>query len=99
MWMLTLGVNVGIAVMICAIMETIKFKLLDNKAKATQMFFIGMVLSLAFCGVGYFAFGLAGKPIAIILYAIGVYVLQKELDMRLVRPKVRSFLEKKLEKL
>ena len=98
-WLGTLGVFTGIAVLVAAVMEPLKLKCFKDNAKQGQMRILAGTLSLGCTVLGYVAFGVQGNLYAIPLYALGVYVVQKQLDMKLIRPKIKELALKKLDKI
>lgn len=86
------------SIVIAAIMETIKYKAYDNEAEKRKMRNIGWLLSIAVTPILYFGFELVGKPITMILYAVIIFLLQKEVDMELIRPKIKEIIERKIDR-
>ncbi len=91
---------IAVASMIVAsLMEIIKYKVYDNEAKQKKMVLLGLLFSVLITPVIYFGFDMMGKPIAMILYMIGIYIIQKQLNMKAIRPIIKSVIQKKLESL
>lgn len=87
------------SIIVASLMEIIKYKVYDNEAEAKKMVLLGLLLSVLITPVIYFGFDMMGKPIAMILYMIGIYIIQKQLNMKAIRPVIKSVIRKKLESL
>ena len=84
---------------VASIMELIKWKALENKATRTKMVVLGLALSSVIGAILYYGFTLMGTPVAISLYIIGIYIIQKQMDMKIIRPKIKAIIERKMDKL
>jgi methenyltetrahydromethanopterin cyclohydrolase len=88
---------------IAALMEGIKYKVYDNEAEKKKMRRIAWGLSIALTPVLYYGFEMLGKPVAMILYCAIIFLVQKEINMELVRPRLKviieKFIERKIERL
>ena len=82
---------------VASLMEIIKYKVYDNEAETKKMVLLGLLFSVLITPVIYFGFDMMGKPIAMILYMIGIYIIQKQLNMKAIRPIIKSVIQKKLE--
>jgi len=84
-------------------MEGIKYKVYDNEAEKKKMRRIAWGLSIALTPVLYYGFEMLGKPVAMILYCAIIFLVQKEINMELVRPRLKviieKFIERKIERL
>ena len=98
MWNTIAWLGVGSAV-VASLMELIKFKVYDNKATKVKMTLLGLLFSGVLSPVLYFGFTLLGTPVAMVLYWVVIFIVQKYLDMKAIRPIVKSIIQKKLEKL
>lgn len=91
------------SLVIAALMEGIKYKVYNNEAEKKKMRRIGWGLSIALTPVLYYGFEMLGKPVAMILYCAIVFLVQKEINMEFVRPKLKvlieKFIERKIERL
>lgn len=95
----TIGCVIVASVAIAAIMEAIKYNLYDNKATQKQMTWWAVLFSAIFTPVIYYGFSLLGKPITMLLYAVIIFFMQKEIDMKSVRPMVKKIIIRKLDKI
>ena len=98
MWNTITWLGVGSAV-VASLMELIKFKVYDNKATKVKMTLLGLLFSGVLSPVLYFGFTLLGTPVAMVLYWVVIFIVQKYLDMKAIRPIIKSIIQKKLEKL
>ena len=98
MWNTIAWVAIGSAV-VASLMELIKFKIMDDKATRTKMTILGCVFSIILTPILYYGFGLMGTPIAMLFYAIGIFIIQKQLDMKAIRPIIKSIIQRKMEKI
>ena len=98
MWNTIAWLGVGSAV-VASLMELIKFKVYDNKATKVKMTLLGLMFSGVLSPVLYFGFTLLGTPVAMVLYWVVIFIVQKYLDMKAIRPIVKSIIQKKMEKL
>ena len=98
MWNTITWLGVGSAV-VASLMELIKFKVYDNKATKVKMTLLGLLFSGVLSPVLYFGFTLLGTPVAMVLYWVVIFIVQKYLDMKAIRPITKSIIQKKLEKL
>lgn len=98
MWNTITWLGVGSAV-VASLMELIKFKVYNNKATKVKMTLLGLLFSGVLSPVLYFGFTLLGTPVAMVLYWVVIFIVQKYLDMKAIRPVVKSIIRKKLEKL
>jgi|GEM_PF-5676355 len=96
MWNTIAWLAVGSAV-VASLMEFIKFKAYDNKATKVKMTLLGLLFSGVLAPVLYFGFELIGTPYAIIVYGLILFITQKYLDMKAVRPIIKRIIQKKLE--
>lgn len=87
------------SMIVASLMEIIKYKVYDNEAETKKMVLLGLLFSVLITPVIYFGFDMLGKPIAMILYMIGIYIIQKQLNMKAIRPIIKSVIRKKLESL
>jgi len=95
----TIGVLIAVAIVTAGLCEFLKFPLFKNKAKMWQMTLLGLSLSSILCTVSYYAFTMLGKPLVIVLYSLIVFLAQREVDMKIIRPKIKAFIERKVDKL
>ena len=98
MWNTVAWLAVGSAV-VASLMELIKFKVYNNKATRVKMTLLGLLFSGALSPVLYFGFTLLGTPVAMVLYWIIMFIAQKYLDMKAIRPIIKSIIQKKMAKL
>jgi hypothetical protein len=98
MWNTIAWLGVGSAV-VASLMELIKFKVYNNKATKVKMTLLGLLFSGALSPVLYFGFTLLGTPVAMVLYWIIMFIVQKYLDMKAIRPIIKNIIQKKMEKL
>ncbi len=98
MWNTIAWLGVGSAV-VASLMELIKFKVYDDKATKVKMTLLGLLFSGVLSPVLYFGFTLLGTPVAMVLYWVVIFIVQKYLDMKAIRPIVKSIIQKKMEKL
>jgi len=88
---------------IAALMEGIKYKVYDNEAEKKKMRRIAWGLSLIVTPVLYYGFEMLGKPVSMVLYCAIIFLVQKEINMELVRPRLKviieKFIERKIERL
>lgn len=98
MW-ITVALIAVASMVVASLMEIIKYKVYDNEAEAKKMVLLGLLFSVLITPVIYFGFDMMGKPIAMILYMIGIYIIQKQLNMKAIRPIIKSVIRKKLESL
>jgi len=98
MWNTIAWLGVGSAV-VASLMELIKFKVYDDKATKVKMTLLGLLFSGVLSPVLYFGFTLLGTPVAMVLYWLVIFIVQKYLDMKAIRPIVKSIIQKKMEKL
>lgn len=98
MWNTIAWIAIGSAV-VASLMELIKFKVMNNKATRTKMTLLGIVFSLVLTPILYYGFGLMGTPVAMLFYVIGIFIIQKQLDMKAIRPIIKNIIQKKMEKL
>lgn len=98
MWNTIAWIAVGSGV-VASLMELIKFKVYNNKATKVKMTLLGLLFSGALSPVLYFGFALLGTPVAMVLYWLIIFIVQKYLDMKAIRPIVKSIIQKKMEKL
>lgn len=98
MWNTITWLGVGSAV-VASLMELIKFKVYDDKATKVKMTLLGLLFSGVLSPVLYFGFTLLGTPVAMVLYWLVIFIVQKYLDMKAIRPIVKSIIQKKMEKL
>lgn len=95
----TIIVLLVISILVAGLAESSKHLFFKNEAKKWQMYPITMVLSAGLSAIGYYGFNLMGEPIAIVIYALIVWIVQKEVNMKIIRPKIKSFIEKSVDKL
>jgi hypothetical protein len=98
MWNTIAWIAVGSGV-VASLMELIKFKVYNNKATKVKMTLLGLLFSGALSPVLYFGFTLLGTPVAMVLYWIIMFIVQKYLDMKAIRPIIKNIIQKKMEKL
>lgn len=98
MWNTIAWVAIGSAV-VASLMELIKFKAMDDKATTKKMTILGCVFSIALAPILYYGFGLLGTPVSIVFYALGIFIIQKQLDMKAIRPIIKNIIQRKMEKL
>lgn len=98
MWNTIAWLGVGSAV-VASLMELIKFKVYDNKATKVKMTLLGLLFSGVLSPILYFGFTLLGTPVAMVLYWVVIFIVQKYLDMKAIRPIIKSIIQKKMEKL
>jgi hypothetical protein len=98
MWNTIAWIAVGSGV-VASLMELIKFKIYNNKATKVKMTLLGLLFSGALSPVLYFGFTLLGTPVAMVLYWIIMFIVQKYLDMKAIRPIIKNIIQKKMEKL
>ena len=98
MWNTITWLGVGSAV-VASLMELIKFKVYDDKATKVKMTLLGLLFSGILSPILYFGFTLLGTPVAMVLYWLVIFIVQKYLDMKAIRPIVKSIIQKKMEKL
>jgi len=95
MWNTILWVAIG-STAIASAMEFLKHTLYKDNATTKQMTIWAGSCSVALAPILYYGFELIGKPMAMIFYAIALFLVQKELDMKAIRPIVKKLMEKKM---
>ena len=85
--------------MVASLMELIKFKVYDNKATKVKMTLLGLLFSGVLSPVLYFGFTLLAHQWQWCCIGIVIFIVQKYLDMKAIRPIVKSIVQKKLEKI
>lgn len=91
---------VGVASgLVASIMEVIKYKAYKDRATFKNMTILGILFSIIVSPLLYFGFGLLGTVYSIPIYSFIIFFIQKELNMKLIRPKIKSIIQKKLDKL
>lgn len=98
MWNTIAWVAIGSAA-VASLMELIKFKVMDDQATTKKMTILGCVFSVVLSPILYYGFELLGTPVSIVFYALGIFIIQKQLDMKAIRPIVKSIIQRKMEKL
>lgn len=98
MW-LTIGILGAGALLVASLMEIIKHGVFGDNAKTGVMVALGILLSVILTPVLFYGFDLMGEPLAMIFYAISMYVVQKQVDMKAIRPVIKGFLQKKIDTL
>ena len=87
------------SVLVAGLMELIKQKAYKDKATRTHMVLLGFVFSILVTVVMYYGFEFTGKPISMIFYTLIVYIVQKQVDMKTIRPLIKKKIEDKLKDL
>lgn len=98
MWNTIAWIGVGSAV-VASLMELIKFKVMDDQATTKKMTVLGCTFSIVLTPILYYGFGLLGTPVAMLFYAIGIFIIQKQLDMKAIRPIIKNIIQRKMEKI
>lgn len=99
MWATTIvGILVG-SFIIARFLEWVKVKKFKNEATRKKMIPLALVISIALTPILYYGLGFVGKPIIMVVYAVIIYLLQKEIDMEVIRPILKKRIEKKVENL
>lgn len=88
-----------ISILVAGLAEGVKHTLFKDEAKRWVMYLITMTLSVVLSTIGYYGFSLLGEPLAIIIYSLIVWIVQKQVDMKIIRPKIKEFIEKKVNEL
>lgn len=94
-WMLIAKVLGPVVVAIACIMELYKKKLRKDKAIRIEIQVIALLFSIILTAIGYFAFSLPGRLLAIFYYSTGVFIVQCYVDMRIVKRLVKAWLKYK----
>lgn len=74
-----------IVLAIAIFIEVYKKVIKKDKFSALEVWIVAGFLSASLTTVGYFAFDLAGHPIAIVYYTALVYALQFIFDMKVIK--------------
>lgn len=98
MWTTVFALIAG-SVVVAGIVETVKHAKYKDEITEKQALSWAIPLSVLTTPVLYYGFDMLGKPIAMILYAAIVFISQKSIDMKVVRPAIKKIIERKLEKL
>jgi len=98
MWA-TIGWVIAGSLLVASLMELIKHKGFENDNVKWKLTLLGLVLSGGVGSILYFGFALLGAPLAIVFYTLGIYVIQKQLDMKAIRPIIKNLILKKANKL
>lgn len=87
------------SILVAGLMELIKQKVYKDEAKKIHMIPFAIVLSSLVTVVMYYGFSFQGKPITMIFYALIVYIVQKQVDMKAIRPLIKKKIEEKVKEL
>lgn len=89
----------GASILVAGIMEIIKHLVYKDKATTGKMTMLGIMFSIILSPIMYYGFSLMGTAVAMVFYAGVIFIVQKELDMKAIRPLVKKIAMSRLEKL
>lgn len=84
------------SVVVASFTEVFKVKTLKDQTTKKQGIILGIFLSILLTPVVYFGFNLQGEYITMLLYFAIIYIIQKQLDMKAIRPIIKKIVQKKL---
>lgn len=87
------------SVIVAGLMELIKQKGYKDEAKRSHMIPFAFVLSTLVTVIMYYGFEFTGTPVAMIFYTLVVYITQKQVDMKAIRPIIKRKITEHVEDL
>ena len=85
------------SVIVAGLMELVKQKAYKDNATRTHMIPFAFILSALVTVVMYYGFAFTGTPVAMVFYTLVVYIIQKQVDMKAIRPLIKTKIEDKLK--